>query len=82
MRQPEPLPGYDALSVEEIMAALEKADLDTITKVRGYERKFAGRHLILEPIAVLHRERRAARAPSDAPRYQAMSASAMENAKR
>ena len=43
MRQREPLPGYDALSVEEIVAALEDADLATINKVRGYERKFANR---------------------------------------
>jgi len=81
MRQPEPLPGYDALSAEEVMTALEKADLATITKVRGYEQKFAARHGVLEPVAVLHRERRAARAPSTVPRYQSMSASAMENAK-
>ena len=35
MRGYEPFPGYDALSVEEILAALEEADLATIKKVRG-----------------------------------------------
>jgi hypothetical protein len=35
MRGREPLPGYDALSLEEIVAALEEADLATIRKVRN-----------------------------------------------
>src|SRR5688572_32202468 len=43
MRGREPLPGYDAFSVEEIVASLAEADLATIKKVRGYERKFANR---------------------------------------
>jgi hypothetical protein len=48
MRGREPLPGYDALGVEEIVTALEEADLATINKVRGYERKFANRPDVLE----------------------------------
>ena len=43
MRGSEPMPGYDALSVEEIVTALSAADSTTIKKVRSYERKFANR---------------------------------------
>ncbi len=39
MRGREPLTGYDALSVEDIVAALEDADLATIREIRDYERK-------------------------------------------
>src|SRR5690349_15637003 len=58
LRQDEPLPGYDALSAEEVVAALEKADLGAIKRVRGYERKFAARRLVLDEVTRLHRERR------------------------
>ena len=58
LRGREPLPGYDALSVEQIVAALTEADRATITKVRGYERKFANRPGVLEEIARLRRRRR------------------------
>ena len=51
MRGSEPMPGYDALGAEEIVNALERADLTTIKKVRGYERKFANRPLVLEAAA-------------------------------
>ena len=57
MRGSEPLPGYDALSVEEIVAALEEADLATIKKVRGYERKFANRPDVLEEVVRVHHRR-------------------------
>jgi len=58
MRGPEPLPGYDALSVEAIMAALGAADLTTIKKVRSYERKFANRPDVLEEVVrARHRQR-------------------------
>ncbi len=60
MRGREPLPGYDALGVEEIVAALEEADLATITKVRGYERKFANRSQVLEEVVRTLTARRAA----------------------
>ena len=43
MRGSEPMPGYDALSTEEVVTALGEADLKTIKKVRSYERKFANR---------------------------------------
>ena len=58
MRGSEPLPGYDALTVDEIVDALERADLATIKKVRGYERKFAHRPHVLEAVnAAQHRAR-------------------------
>ena len=60
MRGPEPLPRYDALSLDEIVAALEHADVATIKKVRGYERKFANRPDVLEHVVRLQHERRAA----------------------
>lgn len=59
LRHDEPLPGYDALSVEEAVAALAKADVSTLKRVRGYERKFGARRDILEELDRLHRERRA-----------------------
>jgi hypothetical protein len=58
MRQDEPVPGYDAMSVDEIAAALDKADLSTLKRVRGYERKFGDRRGVLDEVARLHQERR------------------------
>lgn len=62
MRGREPVPGYDALTPEQIMAVLDDADTDTIKKVRGYERKFANRSAIVEEVARVHHERLAATA--------------------
>lgn len=70
MRGSEPFPGYDAMSVEEILAALEKADMETIKRVRGYERKFANRALVLEEVVRVHQARRAAQTASAPPAYQ------------
>ena len=76
MRGREPLPGYDAFSTEEIVTALQDADLSTIKKVRGYERKFANRTGLLEEVVdALHRHQEAHPAPA-APAYQSASASA------
>lgn len=58
LRQDEPLPGYDALSSDELLAALDKADLAAIKRVRGYERKFRARREVLDEVNRLHRERR------------------------
>jgi hypothetical protein len=58
LRQEEPLPGYDALSTEEVIAALDEADVSAIKRVRGYERKFANRRDVLDEVTRLHRERR------------------------
>jgi hypothetical protein len=76
MRGREPLPGYDALGVEEIVAALKEADLATIKMVRAYERKFANRPDVLEEAVRLHRER-AAQPAIAAPAYQPMSATSV-----
>jgi hypothetical protein len=40
MRGSEPLPGYDALSPEQVARALAGADAETVKAVRDYERKF------------------------------------------
>jgi hypothetical protein len=58
LRQDEPLPGYDAMSPEEVMAALDTVDLEEIKRVRGYERKFHARRQILDEVDRLNRERR------------------------
>jgi hypothetical protein len=72
MRGREPLPGYDALSVEEIVAALKEADLAAIKKVRAYERKFANRSDVMDEVArVLHRHQ-AIEPKSAAPKYQSL----------
>lgn len=74
MRQREPLPGYDALSVEEIVAALEEADMPTIKKVRGYERKFANRPAVLDQVVRVHHRHLAAHPAGPAPGSQSLSA--------
>lgn len=74
MRGREPLPGYDALSVEEVLAAVEEADLATIKRVRGYERKFANRSKVLEEVVRVHHRRQATEPASAAPGYQPVSA--------
>jgi hypothetical protein len=70
MRGSEPLPSYDALSVEEIVAKLGEADLSTIKKVRGYERKFANRTAVLEEVVRVHHRRLEDKPASPAPTYQ------------
>ena len=74
MRGSEPLPGYDALNVEEIVTALREADPATIKKVRGYERKFANRPGVLEEVVRVHHRRLANQPASPAPAYQPASA--------
>ena len=76
LRGSEPFPGYDAMSVEEILAALPEADLATIKKVRGYERKFANRSQVLEEVVRVHGQRRKAEPAIAAPAYQPVSARA------
>ena len=44
MRGSDPLPGYDALSPDEIATALSGAEVETVKAVRDYERSHvAGR---------------------------------------
>jgi hypothetical protein len=68
LRQEEPLPGYDSLSSDEVLAALDDADVAAIKRVRGYERKFRGRREVLDEVDRLHRERRAPLASRDVKR--------------
>ncbi len=81
MRGSEPLSGYDALSVEEIVAALGKADLATVKKVRGYERKFANRPEVLEEVVRVHHRLLGERPASPAPSYQPLSATAIASSR-
>ena len=80
MRGSEPLPGYDALSIEEIVSALRESDPATIKKVRGYERKFANRPDVLEEVVHLHHRGLAKQPASAAPAYQPMSATSVARA--
>jgi hypothetical protein len=48
MRGSEPLPGYDALTPEQIATALAGADARTVKAVRDYERKFGHRQQVLD----------------------------------
>lgn len=57
LRQREPIPGYDDLSVGEITAALEEADLATIKNIRAYERKFHNRPNVQEAVEAARRRR-------------------------
>jgi hypothetical protein len=77
MRGREPLPGYDALGVEEIVAAVGGADLATIRRVRAYERKFANRPAVLDEVVRVHHLSLAARPASPKPSYQPMSGAAI-----
>jgi hypothetical protein len=51
MRGSEPLPGYDALTSEQINRALAGADAETVKAVRDYERKFQHRQSVLDEAA-------------------------------
>jgi hypothetical protein len=54
MRGSEPLPGYDALTTEQIATALAGADAATVKAVRDYERKFRRRrHVTAEAARLL-----------------------------
>jgi hypothetical protein len=68
LRQDEPLPRYDALDSEELLAALEKTDLAGLKRVRSYERKFRARREVLDEVERLHRERRIPLVSRDAQR--------------
>jgi hypothetical protein len=56
LRGPEPFEGYDALEDEDITAALDDADAETLDRVRDYERKLRRRTLVLEAVAAARRE--------------------------
>jgi hypothetical protein len=62
MHGSEPLPGYDALTTEQIAGALADADSETVRAVRDYERKFQHRRAVLDEAArVLPTSRTSAR---------------------
>ena len=62
MRMDEPLPGYDALSPEQIAKALVGADAETVKAVRDYERKFKHRPDVMdETVRVLPTAKASAR---------------------
>ena len=79
MRSSEPVPGYDALSVEQIVELLEGADLKTIKAVRAYERKFADRRDVNDAVSRTFEARRATEPKQAAPAYQSASATAAGN---
>jgi hypothetical protein len=51
MRGSEPLPGYDALTSEQIAGELARVDAETVKAVRDYERKFQHRQSVLDEAA-------------------------------
>jgi hypothetical protein len=62
MHGSEPLPGYDALTTEQIAEALADANSETVRAVRDYERKFQHRGAVLDEAArVLPTSRASAR---------------------
>jgi hypothetical protein len=60
LRGPEPLSDYDGLDFEQISAEIKDADLETVKKMRTYERKFQHRSNVLDRVATALRERRPA----------------------
>jgi hypothetical protein len=51
MLSSEPVPGYDALTTEQIAEAITDADAETVKAVRDYERKFQHRRTVLDEAA-------------------------------
>lgn len=54
MRGREPVAGYDAMDSDEAVALVAGTDMATIKRVRAYERKFAGRRVVLEKVVEMH----------------------------
>ena len=79
MRGRQPLPGYDAMSAEEIVAVLQDSDLDMIKAIRAYERKFANRPVVLDEVAHVHHHHREANPAAPPPAYQSASANAAKD---
>jgi len=51
----QPWPGYDEMAEEQVIARLQAADLETVKRVRNYERRFGRRPHVHG--AALHRQR-------------------------
>jgi hypothetical protein len=70
LRRSEPLEGYDALSVEQILAAAKTADLDTLDHIWYYESKFGQRPDVLDVVIPLEHKRHAEQPPHPVPAYK------------
>jgi len=66
MRGSEPVAGYDAMDSDEAVALLAETDMPTIKRIRAYERKFAGRRVVLEKVVEVHARALAEQAPATA----------------
>jgi hypothetical protein len=73
MRGHEPLPGYDELTAEEVVAAIGGADRAAIKRIRAYERKFANRRAVLEEVGRAMHERKTSEPAEPPPGYMPMS---------
>jgi hypothetical protein len=51
MRTSEPVDGYDAMSADEVVAALAQADAAGVRAIRDYERRFQHRRTVLDEAA-------------------------------
>ncbi len=58
LRGDEPVIGFDALTPEQVPAALEDADLETLDLVRSYEQRLRGRERVLTEVDRLRRQLR------------------------
>lgn len=74
MRGAEPFGGYDELSIEEVVSAIEDVDLKMVKKVLGYERKFANRADVIDAVATLQKWHLEHAPKVPPPSYQPMSA--------
>ena len=74
MRGREPMPGYDALSSDEVVAAVANADRAAIKRVRAYERKFANRPDVMAAVGSAMHERRTSEPAAPPPAYEPASA--------
>jgi hypothetical protein len=58
LRGDEPVAGYDAMSPDDVAAALHDADLTTISRVRAYERRMRRRDAVLADVERLRNDLR------------------------
>jgi|SRR5687768_8158125 hypothetical protein len=73
LRGREPMAGYDALTTEEVVAAVAGADRAAIKRIRAYERKFANRRVVLEEVGRAMHERKTSEPAEPPPGYLPMS---------
>jgi hypothetical protein len=71
MRGAEPIEGYDDLSPDQVIASLGDSDINTIKRIRDYERKFANRKEVIDAVTAAAHADRAARPVEKPPAYQA-----------